>query len=67
MTNCHQDIWLNIFCPEDACLREEERIDLLQKARFCPDNSETSGENDAWIETFCPEQTCEVTQPTALP
>ena len=59
MADRHNDIWLKVFCPEDACLMEEERIDLP-----------TSGEaedRDWLLEVFCPEESCEITSPTQLP
>lgn len=51
--------WLKVFCPEDACLAEEERIDLPASAE--------AEEHSEWLEIFCPEQSCEVITPTQLP
>ena len=54
-------LWLEVFCPEDRCLREEERIQLVD---FC----ENSGEkHDAWLEAFCPEGSCEIFDASQLP
>jgi len=52
--------WHKVFCPEDACMSEEERIDL-------PVSDTSSEANDAWVETFCPEDACEITSPSDLP
>jgi hypothetical protein len=50
--------WLKVFCPEDACLAEEERIDLpVSEAQ----------RHSEWLEIFCPEESCEVITPTQLP
>lgn len=54
-----KDRWLKVFCPEDACLAEEERIDLPASAQ--------AEEHSEWLEIFCPEQACEVITPTQLP
>jgi hypothetical protein len=54
-------LWLELFCPEDRCLRQEERIKLVD---FC----EIAGEeHDAWLEAFCPESSCEIFEATDLP
>jgi len=37
--------WHKVFCPEDACMSEEERIDL-------PVSDTSSEANDAWVETL---------------
>jgi hypothetical protein len=59
MADRKKDKWLKVFCPEDACLREEERIVL-------PASEETE-EHSVWLEVFCPEDSCEITSPTQLP
>ena len=46
--------WLEVFCPDDRCLREEERIKL---ADFCEDSM---GKKDRWSKVFCPESSCEI-------
>ena len=51
--------WLKVFCPEDACLAEEERVSL-------PVSEETE-EHSEWLEVFCPQDTCEINSPTQLP
>ena len=48
MADRKKDKWLKLFCPEDACLTEEERIVL-------PASEETE-EHSAWLEVFCPGQ-----------
>jgi hypothetical protein len=54
-------IWLELFCPDDACFAEEERIKLPV---FCehPDHN-----HSLWIDIFCPGGSCEVTEASNLP
>jgi hypothetical protein len=59
MADKNNDRWLKVFCPEDACMAEEER--------FTPPASETAAKDDKWLELFCPEGSCEITEPTQLP
>jgi hypothetical protein len=59
MTDRKKDKWLKVFCPEDACMAEEER--------FTPSSSEAEAKDDKWLELFCPEDSCEITSPTQLP
>ena len=59
MADHKKDRWLKVFCPEDACLAEEERIDLPKSAK--------QEEHSEWLEIFCPEESCEVLTPTQLP
>ena len=56
----NKDKWLEVFCPDDACLAEEERISL-------PVSREDAEERSAWLRLFCPAHSCEVTSPTHLP
>ena len=58
MTDRKEDNWLKVFCPEDACLAEEERIDLP----VCPEEAHSK-----WLDLFCPDGSCEITSPTQLP
>ena len=60
--NCEgRGAWLKVFCPDDRCLREEERIKLVD---FCEDTGE---KKNLWSEVFCPESSCEVIEPSQLP
>ena len=59
MADQKKDKWLKVFCPEDACMAEEER--------FTPPTSEETVKGDKWLELFCPEDSCEITSPTGLP
>ena len=59
MADRHNDIWLDIFCPEDACLAEEERIALNTCGK--------AEDRDGLLEVFCPEESCEISSPTQLP
>ena len=54
-------VWLELFCPDDACLREEERINIPV---FCKD---PNAGKKLWLKLFCPEDSCEVHQATQLP
>jgi hypothetical protein len=54
-------LWLEIFCPDDACLLEEERIKLPV---FC---EHPEHKHSLWLEIFCPGGSCEVTESSKLP
>lgn len=54
-------VWLELFCPDDACFREEERISI---PIFCKD---PNAGKKLWLKLFCPEDSCEVHQSTQLP
>ena len=54
-------VWLDAFCPDDRCLREEERIELIN---FCKDSSK---KRNLWIEAFCPKGICEIFEASQLP
>lgn len=56
-----KDTWLEVFCPDDNCLLEEERIKLKP---FCDDSEE---KHDLWLDTFCPDGNCEITETSRLP
>jgi hypothetical protein len=59
MIQSKQSKWLKVFCPEEACLREEERI-----------GSTASGPSDrrsSWLALFCPQSGCEFTAASQLP
>jgi hypothetical protein len=60
MADQKKDKWLQVFCPEDACMAEEERFTP-------PAFEEPEQKNDLWHELFCPEDACEITSPTQLP
>lgn len=53
-------VWLELFCPDDACLSQEERIGIQV---FCKDPD--AGKN-LWFKIFCPDGSCEITSPTQL-
>jgi len=55
----NDDMWLKVFCPEDACLAEEERIALPTSGK--------AEERDGLLEVFCPEESCEIFSPSQLP
>lgn len=54
-------VWLEIFCPDDACMAEEERIGIPV---FCED---PKVKKNIVLELFCPGDSCEVVEPTKLP
>jgi hypothetical protein len=60
--NCKdRGVWLEIFCPDDRCFSEEERIKLVE---FCEDSGK---KKDRWDELFCPESSCEIFEASQLP
>ena len=54
-------VWLELFCPDDNCLLEAERVKLPV---FC-DNP--AGGQDLWLEIFCPADSCELSGASQLP
>jgi hypothetical protein len=54
-------IWLELFCPDDACFVEEERIKLPV---FC---EHPKHDHSLWLDIFCPGGSCEVNESTKLP
>ena len=54
-------VWLELFCPDDACFVEEERIKLPV---FC---EHPEHDHSLWLDIFCPGGSCEVTDSTKLP
>jgi hypothetical protein len=54
-------LWLEIFCPDDACLLEGERIKLPV---FC---EHPKHKHSPWLDIFCPGGSCEVNEPSKLP
>jgi hypothetical protein len=54
-------VWLELFCPDDACFSEEERIRIPV---FCDD---PKAGKKLWFDLFCPEGSCEVYEATKLP
>ena len=67
------DKWLKTFCPEDACLAEEERFDTPEVQAQGKDDDIDREDQDqdedksTWLEVFCPEASCEIEEPTQLP
>jgi hypothetical protein len=60
--NCEErGAWLDVFCPEDRCLLEEERIRLVD---FCEESSENL---HLWHDVFCPRGSCEIFEASQLP
>jgi hypothetical protein len=53
--------WLDVFCSDDSCLLEEERITLKD---FCENSEE---KQDRWLETFCPDDNCDIFETSQLP
>lgn len=54
-------VWLELFCPDDACLTEEERFSIPV---FCED---PKVKKSVFLELFCPGDSCEVVESTRLP
>ena len=55
-----KDPWLRVFCPEDACLSEEEKVSPSQSRVTDTDKHST------WLDTFCPEDSCQADTPTSV-
>lgn len=54
-------VWLELFCPDDACFTEAERVNIPV---FCTD---PNAGKKLWLKLFCPSGNCEVTQASQLP
>ncbi|MGB5983726.1 MAG: hypothetical protein WBG37_00360 [Desulfobacterales bacterium] len=54
-------VWLELFCPDDACLTVEERFSIPV---FCED---PKVKKNVVLELFCPRDSCEVVESTRLP
>ncbi len=54
-------VWLELFCPDDACFTEAERVRIPV---FCED---PKAKKSLWLDLFCPDDSCEVVQSTKLP
>jgi hypothetical protein len=68
MAQRKKDKWLNVFCPEDACLAEEEHFDAPEAKAEDSKTEDTEGKDQStWLEVFCPESSCEIEEPSQLP
>lgn len=54
-------VWLELFCPSDMCLTDEERFSIPV---FCED---PEVKRNVFLELFCPGDSCEVVESTRLP
>lgn len=54
-------VWLQLFCPDDLCLTEGERIRIPV---FCED---PELKKSVYLELLCPGDSCEVFEPSGLP
>ena len=57
----NRGVWLELFCPNDACFTEEERVNIPV---FCKD---PNAGKKLWLNLFCPGGSCEVNEATQLP
>jgi len=53
-----RDPWLSVFCPEDACMNEEEYLSLASSW------AAQTERGDSWLKVFCPEDRCSAETPT---
>jgi hypothetical protein len=53
-------IWMEVVCPDDACLREPDRVSIPIRAEA------HEGQKGIWLKVFCPEGACETTKATYL-
>lgn len=56
----NRGVYLELFCPDDACLMEEERLSIPV---FCEDPKE---KKSVFLDLFCPGDSCEVVESTRL-
>ncbi len=54
-------VWMEVVCPDDACLGEADRVSIPIRAEV------HKGRKGFWLNLFCPEDACEITRPTDLP
>lgn len=54
-------VWLELFCPDNACFTEEERVNIPV---FCED---PNAKRKLWLDLFCPGGSCEVDEASKLP
>lgn len=60
--NCRdRGVWLELFCPDDACLSEAERINIPV---YCED---PQVKKNVVLEVLCPGESCDVVESTRLP
>jgi hypothetical protein len=59
MKKRNNDLWLKLFCPDEACLSAEERIELPEIKGDKP--------SSIFLEVFCPWNACEISSPSQLP
>jgi hypothetical protein len=52
------DPWLGAFCPENTCLREEERLAVA------PSQKDQPVDESSWLNIFCPKDRCQAETPT---
>jgi hypothetical protein len=53
--------WLDMFCPDESCLTEEERIMLASPS------ADKSNDKRSLLDLFCPHGSCEITSASQLP
>jgi hypothetical protein len=54
-------VWLELFCPDDACLTETERFSVPV---FCAD---PKVKKSVFLDLLCPDDSCDVVEATRLP
>jgi len=60
--NCRErGVWLELFCPDDTCFSEAERVQIPV---FCED---PKIKKKLWLDIFCPDESCSVDETTKLP
>ena len=55
-----RDLWLDTFCPDDACLAEEEHLAVASL------EAADTKRDEAWLEVFCPEDRCAAEAPSNI-
>jgi hypothetical protein len=54
-------VWLEVFCPDASCVREDGRISIPAEG------IESAEKKGVWLNLFCPEGSCELREGTDLP
>ena len=53
-------VWLEVFCPEDACFSEEEHVRVPV---YC---EAPQAKESLWLDVFCPDSSCEIDESSKL-
>lgn len=57
-----EGLWLEIFCPDGACLTDEERGKVPERAE-----APRGKDKGYWLKLFCPDDTCQIDNGSKAP